>query len=305
MSKYAKILQARIVYYTCEQDCTSLQSHDGLTVTASPVQQLKSSQEEANTRIILHCLYTSQNLSDCITIVVRSPDTDVFVLLLAYFDKMRNNPLLFDTGNGNNRHLISINCIAPAIGDGVVQVLLGLHAFTGSDCTSAFIRKGKRAPLMLICRNSQFLSAFQHLGTNAQFIDSQTQQVLEHSVCALYGIEVYRDTDVVRADIFQSRYSVNSLSCGTAIDLSLLQPCHRALTKHILRAKYVTAVWKNSHIPFYCSPLPAGSGWKLNTSWSVIQLSAENLMNTAKYCTMRGPKAKRLSASGGLAPQTP
>jgi len=28
-------------------------------------------------------------------------------------------------------------------------------------------------------------------------------------------------------------------------------------------------------------------------------------MNTAKYCTMRRSKAKRLSASGGLCPQTP
>jgi len=42
----------------------------------------------------------------------------------------------------------------------------------------------------------------------------------------------------------------------------------------------------------------------ISISGSVVQLSAGNLMNTAKYCTMRRPKAKRISASRGLYPQT-
>jgi len=96
--KYAKHLQARLVYYTSEQDCTNLQSHDGINVMASPVKQLKSSQKEADTRIILHCVYASQKPSDHVTIVVRTPDVDVFLLLLAYCGKMPNSLLMFDTG---------------------------------------------------------------------------------------------------------------------------------------------------------------------------------------------------------------
>jgi len=42
----------------------------------------------------------------------------------------------------------------------------------------------------------------------------------------------------------------------------------------------------------------------ISISGSVIQLSPENLMNATKYCTMRRPKTKRLSASGG-SPQSP
>jgi len=41
----------------------------------------------------------------------------------------------------------------------------------------------------------------------------------------------------------------------------------------------------------------------LNASYDYI--SSENLMNTAKYCTMRRSKAKKLSAYGGFAPYTP
>ena len=47
-------------------------------------------------------------------------------------------------GTGNHRRLISVNNIATATGDDVVRALLGFHAFTGSDCTSAFVGKGKK-----------------------------------------------------------------------------------------------------------------------------------------------------------------
>jgi len=121
----------------------------GLTVTAFPVEQLKLSQEESDTRIILHCLYTSRNLSDGdLTTMVTQTQTFCFViayceLFIVYCDNMPNNPLLFDTGTSNNRRLISINCIASAFGDDIVRALLGLHAFTGSYCTRVFVRKGK------------------------------------------------------------------------------------------------------------------------------------------------------------------
>jgi len=115
-------------------------------------------------------------------------------------------------------------------------------------------------------RNAQFLTAFQQLGTSAQFVDRSAELHLEHFVCALYGRPSYQNTDIVRADIFQSRCSVNSLSSATGIDLSLLPPCHRALSKHILRANHVALTWKNAHVAFPFLPSPVGSGWNLNAN---------------------------------------
>ena len=54
---------------------------DEMTVSNHPEESVVSSQEEADTRIILHCLNVRTLLPDTNTIVVRSPDTDVFVLL--------------------------------------------------------------------------------------------------------------------------------------------------------------------------------------------------------------------------------
>ena len=63
---------------------------------------LVSTQEEADTRIILHALYSEKlyqenNIQD--RIVVKSPNTDVLVRLIHYFHKMKNtSELWFQTG---------------------------------------------------------------------------------------------------------------------------------------------------------------------------------------------------------------
>jgi len=49
------------------------------------------------------------------------------------------------------------------------------------------------------------------------------------------------------------------------------------------------------------APLSANSSSVKKSSYFKM-LHPENLMNTAKYCTMRRSEAKRLSASGGFAP---
>ena len=59
--------------------------------------------------------------------------------------------------------------------------------------------------------------------------------------------------------------------------------------------------------PFSFHSLTPISCWlPCNFNFGVCrQLTAENLMNTAKYRTMRRPKTKRLLASGGLYPRPP
>ena len=59
---------------------------------------LVSTQEEVDTRIILHALYSDKlyqenNIQGCI--VVKSPNTDVLVLLIHYFPKMKNTSELW------------------------------------------------------------------------------------------------------------------------------------------------------------------------------------------------------------------
>ena len=71
----------------------SLTSYDGVDVTTSTVDELCSHHEEADNKIILHSIYASNDSASKV-IVVRSPDTDVFVLLLHHTGLIAKNSSL-------------------------------------------------------------------------------------------------------------------------------------------------------------------------------------------------------------------
>jgi len=148
-SQYAKHLKDRKLLFVNMQTCYCLSSNDGVNVTCVEVPELYSTHDEADTRLVLHCLYADRSCKEPHTIVISSPDTDVFVLLL-YYCREVTNLLLFQTGSGNKRRLIDVKEVLAAVGNDLAEGLPGIHAFTGCDSTSSFVRKGnKKAQLSL------------------------------------------------------------------------------------------------------------------------------------------------------------
>ena len=108
---YAHLLHNREVYFACDNLCFFLTSVDGKVNDLRSVTNLSSSQEEADTLIILHGIYaTNEAENEDLDIIVRSPDTDVFLLLIAFCHKFKH-PLYFDTGRANKRRMIHINTL--------------------------------------------------------------------------------------------------------------------------------------------------------------------------------------------------
>ena len=79
--KYAAKLVDKSINYVIGEHVYRLTCDDGMTVSAYPEEVLFSSQEEADTRIVLHCLNISISLPVAGSIIVRSPDTDVLFCL--------------------------------------------------------------------------------------------------------------------------------------------------------------------------------------------------------------------------------
>ena len=131
------------------------------------ISELCSTQEEADTKIILHCHHTAIDTSSNSTMIVRSPDTDVLALLISHTQGLAQT-LLFDTGLGNKRRLIDIKAIARELREGLCQALPALHSFTGCDTTSAFVKKGKIKPLKALQKHTSFIPVFQNLGQCAE-----------------------------------------------------------------------------------------------------------------------------------------
>ena len=114
---------------------------------------LASTQEEADTRIILHALhsdklYQENNVQG--RIVVKSPDTDVLVLLVHYFQNMKNtSELWFQTGlitsTKDCRRYIPVHDLCKSLSSVVCEILPADHALTGCDTTSSFFGIGKNS----------------------------------------------------------------------------------------------------------------------------------------------------------------
>ena len=109
--KYYKKLQGRRVFFALCTDCFLLTCNDEGAVNKTLIPSLCCNQEEADTRIILHLEHMKNELRNEIqennSIVIRSPDTDVFLLLIHFCaDNSQKN--YFDTGYGNKRKVFPL-----------------------------------------------------------------------------------------------------------------------------------------------------------------------------------------------------
>ena len=80
---------------------------------------------------------------------VRSPDSDIFFILLYYASDFGIR-ILFDTGTGNNRRLLDITKLSKDFTPVYCTAILAMHAFTRCDTTNAFKGVGKVKPIQLL-----------------------------------------------------------------------------------------------------------------------------------------------------------
>jgi len=244
-------------------------------VSATSAMELTSNHEEADTRIVLHCLHAADTMASDVDLVVRSPDTDVFILLVHYCARIHNR-LFMDTGCGTHRRDIDIHLCANKLGPDVCEALPALHAFTGCDSTSSFVRKEKKAPFKLMTKSGPATDAFRRLGLVGNHITDDTLSALEQLVCAMYGKPSSSNVNDVRYELFTSRFDLKpqtkslAVTTQTGVDLSLIPPCRLSLHKHCQRVNYQAFVWRNSHIAQQQLPSPAGCGWKLGSTGDII-----------------------------------
>ena len=103
--------------------------------------------EEADARVIGHVLNISVN-NDYKKIFVQTSDTDVFILLLAYFPSIRENctsAIYCKYGLGSNTKHYHINALADEVGYDICRALPFFYAFSGCDTVSNLFKHTKVA----------------------------------------------------------------------------------------------------------------------------------------------------------------
>ena len=103
-SMYVPVMEGHEVYVGLEQSCYVYNTKNGL-IQQREEDKLYSRHEEADTRVIYHVDFITKESPDYPTVVVRSCDTDVFVILLHHADTIGAK---VDTGvsSKNTRRLI-------------------------------------------------------------------------------------------------------------------------------------------------------------------------------------------------------
>ena len=87
--------------------------------------------EETDTKIVLHMKYPAENHHSS-TILVRSPDSNIFLILLNCAAEV-NRTIIFDTVYGNQTHLPDLSALSMAYRQGYCEALLLLHDVSYCD----------------------------------------------------------------------------------------------------------------------------------------------------------------------------
>ena len=257
--QYGPILGGKTVYISHGGTCMKMSNNEQVLETERP-NHLQCQHEEADTLLAFHANSISSG-----TIMVRSTDTDVLIILLGLAGRSEGINIILDYGSGNHRRYIGVSELAAILEEeqpGLTEALIGLHALTGCDFTSCFFRKGKVRPFQRLEANPKHVMALQSLTTDDVDIPGVTA-----FVCLLYGFKT--------SDIIEARYKAfMRMSGGKGKDLlaslkkincASLPPCAKTLLNHIKRAQYVARMWKRAdETNPTADASPTDYGWNIN-----------------------------------------
>ena len=236
------------LHVTSGEECHVILPDGPDHVTVSPVLELFSNYEEADTRLILHAKHAA--LAGITQVIVKSPDTDVAVIATSLAPTFPPAcQLLFKTGTRDRARYIDILALATHLGEVVCGALPGMHALTGCDTVSALSGKGKKSAVQLLRQSDQHTVALSRLGSDYD-LTPDVFAGCERFVAALYKHPEEKKIDVVRYRVF----------CSSSGQSSSLPPTQDDLFKHCQRAAYQAAIWKRSCEAKPNVPHPRGHG---------------------------------------------
>ena len=242
------LLKCNQIYFSKESHCILLDEEG-----PRDVEHLKSNQEEADTKVILHCLDALMTPESTVVLRSHSGDTDIMVLAVTL---IRNSceRLFIDYGCGKNRRAVQLSNIT--MSEREKDALLGYHAFSGNDYLSAFFMKGKAVGWKCVQKKESFIEIFSEFG-NTFDLNQTVSSLLEEYVCSLYG---YNDGSLnsTRSKIFYKRVSHRK----KAPDVALLPPCHSVFILHVRRALFVANMWRSTPTAWLELPEITDFGWE-------------------------------------------
>ena len=233
---YAHIIHKRHVYVGHLDECRHFYIEDGV-VRHETIDVLGCNHAEADTRICLHARGID-DVGNANNIFIRASDVDVAVIMIHHAWKF-SATLWMDTGtsNGKNRRYVNLSAIAISICSNVCQALPAYHAFTGTDDTSAIIRKGNVRPFRRLESSNNAQDAL--IAITSGKVDASSERALLKFGATLFGAKAAESSSLngFRYTAFEKAFvpsanTKNPLNKLKGVDASSLPPCEAKLRQH-------------------------------------------------------------------------
>ena len=182
--------------------------------------------EEADTRIFLHVLDAAKQHH---RIMIRTIDTDVFVLSVSQMQRIPQREVWLAFGMGKLFRYYPIHEIARSLGPQRSLALPVFHTFTGCDTVSSYAGKSKKSAWDTWNVFPEVTSAFLEITNAPSELSEECTRNIETFVVLLYdrGSEL-KSVDEARQQLF----------CTRSRSLDRIPPTSAALKQHILPASY-------------------------------------------------------------------
>ena len=191
--------------------------------------------EEADTRLVLHAKLAATKGAK--RIVIKSPDTDVLMLLLHHRRKIHAREIYLCTGrigaNSDMRRYIPVHHLYRLIPRDVRAILLEVYCLTGCDTTSSFYFHGKTKAFTIMNENAAKHKHLQDLGTSP--IGNSVASV--KFVAQLYGSHNCDSLNEVREKKAASK---------KPIPMSRMPPTNNSFDLHVKRCNLQLLIWKKA-----------------------------------------------------------
>ena len=158
--------------------------------------------------------------------------------LLHYAQSFTETTVVYETGKGNKKRFINMNNITEKFSQEECSALLGLHAFTGRDTSSAYKGIGKIKPIKLLQKNAKINNMLARLGDNWEVSDYMFSDA-EELTCAFYGKPRFKRVNELRFHLLKATCgSEDKITNNRNVGISNMLPCSDSMREHVQRINY-------------------------------------------------------------------
>ena len=221
------------------------------------IEQLRSNHEEADTRMLLHVAYQARHNAK--RVIVVSPDTDVFVLLVYHFSHMGVSEVFFKTGRKSTHadltRFIPIHNVVCKLNEEQTNILLSVYALTGCDTCCALFGIGKKKAFKTMMTYSAELQGLADIGKEHS-LSLTARLACVSFVGLLYGCNGCWSLNKLR---------VNRVLENKKVKPRKLPPTDDSFILHVLRCSYQIMIWMESLTSIVELPSPTDYGYEIDT----------------------------------------